>query len=340
MELNKDVLDTVNFLPDQLWQAWDESRKVALPDHYRNFKRVLVCGMGGSALGGRVVKSYATQRATASIDVLTDYNLPSYVDGETLTIVASYSGNTEETVSVLKQSLHKSVPVYVMATGGELLKIANENSLPVYKIDPQYNPSNQPRLATGYLIGAIFGVLTNCGILNESDQTIGEVVDWLKTQKAQLSQKGKELADAIYGKAPILVASEHLVGSAHIFKNQLNESAKTFSALFDIPELNHHLMEGLKNPSDVTSGLTFIFFRSSLYTERVQKRYPITVEVVGKNNIVTHEIAMEGQSKLEQVFEQIQLGSYAQIFLGAAYKEDPVAIPWVDYFKEKLSAFE
>jgi glucose/mannose-6-phosphate isomerase len=225
----------------------------------------------------------------------------------------------------------------VIAAGGKLIDIARESNLPVYILDPKFNPSSQPRFAVGYSIGAIFGVLSGCGVVSENDNHIREVVDFLKLEKGEFQTKAEELAGLIQGKAPILVASEHLLGAAHVAKNQLNESAKSFSALFDIPELNHHLMEGLKNPVDVTSKLLFIFFNSALYQERIQKRYPLTLEVVEKNNVATYEYTLAGDNKLKQVFEFIQLGSYMQMYLGGLYGEDPIAIPWVDYFKEKLA---
>lgn len=336
MDLNKQVLDTVNFLPDQLWEAWEESRKVTLPDHYKNFKRVLVCGMGGSALGGRVVKAFAMDKSAACIDVSTDYSLPAYVDSETLVIVSSYSGNTEETVSCLNQAVERNIPVFAIAAGGKIEEIAKAHSFPMYKINPQFNPSGQPRLAVGYSVGAIFGVMANCGIISETDREIKDVVEFLKSSQPELKLIAEDLAKNIQGKIPVLVSSEHLTGAVHVFKNQINESAKSFSAAFDIPELNHHLMEGLKNPSDATRQLLFIFFESPLYSERVKKRYPLTVDVVMKNNVGTFEVKLIGKNRLEQVLEVMQTGSYVMASLGILYGEDPIAIPWVDYFKEKL----
>lgn len=280
MDKPNEVLDTVNFLPDQLWEAWEESRKVELPDNYKNFKRVLVCGMGGSALGGRVIQSFSAKSAKASIEVSTNYNLPAYVDNETLVIISSYSGNTEETLSCFTEAIDKKVPIFVISSGGKLEEMAREHSLPIYKIDPHFNPSGQPRLAVGYSIGAIFGVLGNTGVLSETDDEIKKVVDFIKGKQKELQSKGEEIAKVIQGKMPILVASEHLVGAAYVGKNQLNESAKSFSALFELPELNHHLMEGLKNPKECTNKLLFIFYSSKLYHERIQIRYPLTKEDV------------------------------------------------------------
>lgn len=331
------VFETVELLPEQVKEAWVESRKVQLPDSYKNFKRVLVCGMGGSALGGRVVHFFAEDHAKASIDVSTNYDLPAYADNETLVIVSSYSGNTEETVSCLNQAVEKSLPVFVISAGGKLAEIAAEKSLPIYKIDPQFNPSGQPRLAVGYSVGAIFAVLAKAGVLDVSDGHINDIVNYLKANQQKLRTEADNMAKAIQGKVPVLVASEHLLGASHVFRNQLNESAKSFSTLLDLPELNHHSMEGLKNPKSSTESLLFVFFNSGLYHERVQLRYPITKEVVEKNNVSTLEYKLEAPSRLLQVFELMQLGSYIQAFLGELYGEDPIAIPWVDYFKAKLA---
>lgn len=337
MAINQSVLDTVNYLPEQLLEAWDETNKVNLPDNYKRTKRVLVCGMGGSALGGRVVKAFAADNALVSIDISTDYKLPGYVDRETMVIVSSYSGNTEETLSALDDALARQAPVFVITAGGKLLDMAQEKDLPCYQIDPRYNPSNQPRLAVGYSIGSIFAVLVNAGMISVTGNDIKNTIEFLKREQENLRNRGENLAGEIKDKLPVLVASEHLVGSAHIFKNQLNETSKSFSVLFDLPELNHHLMEGLKHPLSVTSQLKFIFFISSIYHERVHKRYPLTIDVVQKNNIATHEVYLNAENKLYQVFELIALGSYAQMYLGELYGEDPLAIPWVDYFKEKMA---
>ena len=134
-----------------------------------------------------------------------------------------------------------------------------------------------------------------------------------------------------------MVASEHLIGTAHTIKNQFNESAKTFCALFDIPELNHHLMEGLKNPAKLKELFTFVFINSNKYTERVQKRYPITSNVVEKNGVSFQMFSPRSENKLSQVFETLVFGSFIVFYLTKKYSIDPMAIPWVDYFKQELA---
>jgi glucose/mannose-6-phosphate isomerase len=146
----------------------------------------------------------------------------------------------------------------------------------------------------------------------------------------------KRLATLLLNKLIILVASEHLVGAAHAFKNQLNENSKTFSALFDLPELNHHLLEALANPKGAKPFLQFLFLNSSLYSPDIGKRYPVAMEVVEKNNVAANSFECFSQSKLEQIFELLTLGEYVSFYLAMLYGLDPTPIVWVDYFKKKL----
>jgi len=136
-------------------------------------------------------------------------------------------------------------------------------------------------------------------------------------------------------KIPVIVASEHLLGNAHVMRNQFNETAKSFSAYSLIPELNHHLMEGLTNPKERI--LSFLFLDSTLYTPVIQKRFALTKEVIGKNNIDILEAPIQGQNAIEQMLYGISLGGYLTFYLGILYGQDPSVIPWVDFFKEKLA---
>lgn len=154
--------------------------------------------------------------------------------------------------------------------------------------------------------------------------------------KLESDNPAKRLAHELKNKMPILTTSEHLAGAAHAVKNQLNESAKTFALLFDIPELNHHLMEGLRNPAKAKEYWQFLFFESDLFEARVKSRYPITKKVLDKNEVGYSSYKLSSKTKLAQVFELLALGSYLQYYLAALYEIDPLPIPWVDYFKKEL----
>ena len=151
------------------------------------------------------------------------------------------------------------------------------------------------------------------------------------------NNQAKTVASKLKDKIIILISADHLSGATHIFNNQINENSKTFSSDFIIPELNHHLMEGLKNPKNNKDNLFVIFINSKMYSERIQKRFEVTKDVVNKNNIPFYQINLKSDKKISQIFELIQFGAFINFYLSIIYKQNPAPIPWVDYFKNELS---
>ena len=337
------VLDSIRKLPDQVEQAWKEVKLLPTPKECSLAKNVVIAGMGGSALGGRIIDSLIPERARTPIEVFTQFHIPKYVNKDTLVIISSYSGNTEETISDFYEALNKNAQIFGITTGGKLAELFKQNNIPSYIFEPKENPSGQPRFGLGYSVAGILALLSRCEFIFTLDEEMEKCVEEIRkltkdfdVTKPQNSNLAKSIALKIYNTIPIIVASEHLLGSAHSFKNQINETAKSFSSLFDIPELNHHLMEGLKYPSKSKELLNFIFIESKLYSANVIKRYPITMDVVGKNSINYFKYTASLETKMMQVFEIMILGSFVSFYLALLYGADPKSIPWVDYFKEKL----
>lgn len=339
--LYESVRKTITLYPEQLLQAWEEVNSLEIPGEFSSIKNIVFCGMGGSALGARTVKDFAKGVLDIPFEIYTHYNLPAYADEETLVIVSSYSGTTEETVSCAEQALEKNTNTFFITTGGKLLDLAKENQVSHYLINPQHNPSGQPRMALGYAVGAVLALLVKAGLLeigkSELDSAITSMKNAIEKYGQGQGNEAQNLAQALSGRIPILVASEHNLGITHAVKNQFNESAKTFCALFDIPELNHHLMEGLTKPEALKDTLYFLFINSNLYTPRVEKRYPLTLEVVKQNDVPASIFLPESKDKLSEIFEVLVFGSFVVYYLTRNYSINPMEIPWVDYFKEKLS---
>lgn len=344
-EKYKLILETIKKYPDQLKQAWDEINEIEFPKDFGYVVNVVVCGMGGSALGARMIDSLINDKVKVPIEIFNQYHVPNYTGGKTLIVSSSYSGNTEEALSTLNEAINKGAKVFGITTGGKLADTLAANNLPSYIYDPINNPSAQPRMAIGYAVGAILALLSKLNIVHIERDEINTAVDSMekaiKSYDESVGEKqnlAKSLAKKLEGKGTILAASEHLVGTVHTVKNHFNESAKTFSALYELPELNHHLMEGLKNPEKLKENLHFIFFNSKLYSERVQKRYPLTTEVVEKNGYEYSVFTPSSDEKIEQVFETLVFGSFVVYYLSKYYGIDPTEIPWVDYFKKKLAS--
>lgn len=339
----ENLISSIYNLADQVSQAWDEVGSLPIADKFSGIENIVVAGMGGSALGARVIDSLLFERLNVPLEIVTDYSLPEYVSEKTLVICSSYSGNTDETVSAFFEAKNMHAQIFVITTGGKLHELAEEHLIS-YTINPYNNPSDQPRMALGYSIVSILAILSKLGLAHFSNEEIKNLVEAVKSHTGAYMQTipekdnyAKKLALSLKGKSPVLIAGQHLVGVGHAFKNILNENAKTFATLFDLPELNHHLLEGLKNPAELRSSLVFIFFESNLYSNKLNKVLPITKEIVEKQDIETLSIALSEKSLLHEVFEVLVLGLFTSYYLALLYNIDPTPIPWVKYLKDHSS---
>jgi hypothetical protein len=144
------------------------------------------------------------------------------------------------------------------------------------------------------------------------------------------------LAQSAIDKTIFLVSAEHLTGATHVFNNQLNENAKHLTVELQLPELNHHYLEGLSHPEQAKNSGVFWFMNSTLYTQKLQLRLKLTQDVVTKNGFASQIINLTAADPLTQAFELIQLGAYTNFYLAMLHNLDPAPIPWVDYFKGEL----
>lgn len=342
------VLESISLLPDQIKQAWGEVFKLEIPlERFKAVKNIVVAGMGGSALGARIIDSLNFEVLGLPLEIVNGYHLPAYANKDSLVIISSYSGNTEETLVCYQEAIKNKCQIFVVSTGGKLADLVKKNKQAAYLFEATYNPSRQPRLGLGYSITAQLAFLSRLGFVRLTEAQITEVVDRLKKLREQISTKvpfkennAKRIASLLENKIPVLVSSEHLEGATHAFKNFLNENSKTFAVEFGLPEMNHHLLEGLRFPEENKKILQFVFLESEIYDPEIKKRIEITKKVVEKNEVSSFSIQMAGRTRLIQVFEMIYLGGFISGYLALLYGIDPAPIPWVDYFKKQLAAHE
>ena len=342
-QTEKVVLQSIDSLRLQLKQSFSEAKNLNFPSSYKKVKNVIIAGLGGSRFPALIIKELFKQELKLPIIINDDYFLPSFVNKESLVILSSYSGTTEEVIEIGKQALTKKAKVTGITSGGEIANVLKKKKLPVYIFNPIYNPSGQPRIGFGYTVGGLLGMFLKLGFLKIKEVNLVKAIEKLKniTSCYQITVKkeknlAKQLALNLYEKYPYFIISEFLTGWGNAIANQINETAKNIAVFRVIPELNHHLMEGLKHPQKIKEVLIFVFFFSKFYSESIKKRFIITKEVVEKNNIRTLWIELKGKNKIEQIFEAMALGSYTSMYLSFLYKENPAAIPYVDYFKKRL----
>ncbi len=337
------VYGSVMAFPDQCEHAWQEANKVEVPEDYQQVDKLVMTGMGGSGLAARLVEGLYRKELKIPMVQVHDYDLPGFVDEKTLVVCCSYSGATEEVINNADQAAKRGAKLMVVGTGGKLVDLAKEQEVPYYQIKAEFNPSNQPRMAVGYTLVGQVALVRKTALIKLTHEEVEKTVKVmrglqtkLKIEVPEADNLAKQLARKMYGKMICFVGSEHLSGAMHTVKNQSNENAKTFSTRFDIPELNHHLMEGLKHPENNKKDLFFWMVQSQLYSDKHQKRIELTQDVIEKNGVETFLYQPTSDSHFSQAFEAIQFGAFVIFYLSMLYGIDPAPIPWVDYFKKRL----
>lgn len=337
------ALGSIEQLGSQVQQIWEDSKSLQFDDSYKQIRNVVVAGMGGSALGTHVIQTVFKDELHIPVLVVPDYELPSFVNSETLVIASSYSGTTEETLAAVEDAKKKGAKIAGITSGGKLAEFLRANNYPAIVFDTAFNPCNSPRMALGYSVFGQIALFAQAGLLKITEVEYKAVLETIANAHLQMGADVKQdtnvakiLAFEIFSRIPIVMVAEHLEGVAHVFANQLNENAKTYSEYRVVPELNHHLMEGLQFPSSNDTNLLFISIHSQLYVQSNQRRMDLTQQVLEKNKIEFREHTLTSVTKIEQAFELLVLASYTSFYLALLHNQNPTPNPWVDWFKAEL----
>lgn len=338
---HSNVLGSITALPDQIEHAWNSVSQNSYPNLSSQVNQIILMGMGGSALGGRVIKSLFQDSLPHSFEIINNYHLPAYANPSTLIILASYSGTTEEVLLAASEAQAKKLPAVVIAAGGKLLDLAQHNHWPYYQIDPQFNPSSQPRMAIGYAITGTLALLNQLQLLHIDKSDFDQATSLLRTNAPKYAPDNPEnyaitSAQKLINKTINLISSDHLSGAVHVVNNQINENSKQLTAEFVIPELNHHYLEALSFPSTGKDTQAYALFESSLYHPQNQVRLAITQKLLEQAGFETLTFKAQSPTKLTQAFEVIQFGAYLNFYLAMLHGIDPAPNPSVDLFKAEM----
>lgn len=340
---SKNMLGSIELFGKQIEQVWSVAKKLKIPAAYKKIENIVVVGMGGSALGAHVIKELFKKELTVPVEIINHYTIPAYVNKNTLVIASSYSGTTEEAISAAQEAKVRKAKLVIISAGGTLAFWAKKNKIPALVFPTEFNPSNSPRMGLGYSIFGQMAILSELKLLKIRSAEIDNIKKTIALYEKQFGvanpethNLAKQFAKKLLNKTVWYVASEHLSGSAHIAANQMNENAKRFAGYFIIPELNHHLMEGMIYPEANRQELRFVLLESDLYDKRVQKRYVVTREVLTKNGINYLDYKCAEKKPLAQVCEVLMLSSYVSFYSAMLEGIDPTVIPFVDFFKAQL----
>ncbi|MFC1951250.1 bifunctional phosphoglucose/phosphomannose isomerase [Chloroflexota bacterium] len=334
------MMRAIRELPQQLKAALTLGTQFKLPQSHRQINKIVVLGMGGSAIGGDLIGGLLSQEACVPIIVSRDYDLPKYVDDQTLVIASSYSGNTEETISAFEQALKTNAKKLAITTGGKLKTLAERNHIPVCV----FNYKAQPRAVLGYSLGLMIGILHNIGVIDGKSDDVAEAIKTLEDMSAKVDaavplaeNPAKQLAKKLVGKIVVVYGGGIFAEVAHRWKTQVNENSKAWAFYEAYSELNHNAVVGYEHPRELADKVYVVMLRAPSIHPRKLKRYELTAEILDSSGVAYEILDAAGEGLLSQVMSHILFGDWASYYLAILYGVDPSPVKVISGLKSKLA---
>lgn len=334
-ELDKSgALQIASHSPEQLRHQFE---KLPLQTDILN---VVYAAMGGSALAARISTSWP--KYNVPFEIVTDYHMPAYVGHKTLVIAASYSGNTEETISAYHEARQKGAQVVVIASGGKLIELAQADGVP-YIVLPT---AAQPRFAALYCFKALIDILESAGLVSAEDmeQELAHAADYLENaiknwlvDVPTAQNPAKQLALDIVGTSPVVYAGAALGPAAYKWKISFNENAKNIAWVGSYPEFCHNEFIGW-SAAPVEKPYSVIDLRSSFDYERITKRFEIVDRLLSGKRPAAQVVQAEGDTLLCQLVWTIAFGDFVSLYVGLLNGIDPTPVDLVEKLKAELVA--
>jgi glucose/mannose-6-phosphate isomerase len=306
---------------------------------YPEPQKIIVAGMGGSAIGGELLKDWAREKLPIPIEVEREYSLPAYADKNTLVFVVSYSGETEETLSVFVEAIKRNCMIVCLGSEGKLLEYAEKLSMPYIRIASGI----PPRAALPYLFAPLLIVLEKIGFFSNVNDELCEAIKTLKTISGENSPEkpskvnfSKSLALKINGTVPVVYGFGFYRAVAQRFKQQFNENSKIPSKWELLPELNHNEIVGWEKAGKLAKNFSAIFLRDKEEPKEIRNRIEATKELMCKEKVKAFEVWSSGESRLAKMLSTICIGDFTSVYLALLRRVDPTPVKTIVMLKEKM----
>ena len=341
----RDMTGLLTAFPAQCREAVRIGSAFGLPaPGQRPIHQAVVGGLGGSAIGGDLLRCLMEADGEVPLVVNRGYTVPHFVGKETLFLAASYSGNTEETLAQYDQARHYRARIVCITSGGELAQRAEADRVPVCRI-----PGGQPpRSATGYLFFPALAILQKRGLLARSlDPDVTEAISLLDRVRATCGPEvptamnpAKQLAAELYGRVAVIYGSSPARGVVALrWKTQLNENAKQHAFAGAFPEIDHNEILAWTYARRQAARWSVVYLRDPderLAAPRLARRVETTKKVIGRG-VRNHEVRAEGGSPLARLLYLIYLGDLMSLYLAFLNGVDPTDIAGIDRLKADLA---
>lgn len=337
------MLELIESFPEQCQDASCIGDAFELPQKFKRSYRNIVCaGLGGSAIGADLARSYIAGDAQIPVSVNRAYTLPNFVNEDTLVIVSSYSGNTEETLSACREAVSRGSNIIAITSGGKLERAAKEGNIPCLII-PEGFP---PRCALGYSFFPLLSVLTKIGIIRDQAGQINDAIHNLRRLRdsrigykvPRKNNPAKIMAAEIFGKFPVIYGSSDRTDAVVTrWRGQLAENSKTLSSGHLFPEMNHNEIVGWENPKEAVKGCVAVILRDAADHPRVSKRMDIVRAILKKEKVKVLEVYSSGLELLARIFSLVYTGDFVSFYLAILNGVDPTPVKNITVMKKKLA---
>jgi glucose/mannose-6-phosphate isomerase len=299
---------------------------------------VVFSGMGGSALAAVICQRWLKAWMCVPFEIVRDYHIPGYVDDQTLFIASSYSGNTEETVASLHEAMDRGAEIIVMASGGKLKAIAEQNNLKFIHVPGGI----QPRMATLYMVRILGAIFDHTNLTDSAVEQIESISDWLADEAKELEPQigtsvnlAKQIAENIVGKTGVVYSGPMLSPAAYKWKISLNESSKNLAWSNEFSEFNHNEFLGWTS-HPIEKVFAVVELQSSFDHPQIQKRFEISNRLLSGKMPAPMIIQAKGDSHLAQILWAVQLGDFVSLYLAMLNNVDPTPVEIIEKLKLEL----
>lgn len=335
---SEDMWGLISGFPDHWMEVMKLTEEVKLNIDKSRVRNICFAGMGGSAIGADIMRAYSIQSCPYPVQVSRHYQIPNYVDENTLFIACSFSGNTEETLTALSSALERGAQIIAVTSGGSLKKSAVENEFDYIQI-PGGIP---PRAALAYSFVPLFRIFQALGFLDEPDTVLVETYNLLKDGASKFSDLDDNdalaLARELNESLPIIYSDAFLMEPVNLrWRGQIEENSKMLVYGNLIPEMNHNEIVGWEHIAHLAGRLTVVILKDREDNPRVTKRMEIVKDLVMDQALSVIEISTIGNTRLERVFSLVQLADWVSLYLALLNEIDPTPIAKIDILKSKLA---
>jgi glucose/mannose-6-phosphate isomerase len=302
---------------------------------------VAVCGMGGSAIAGDLVAGAFAERLRKPVSVVRGYELPGWVGEDTLVVLSSYSGDTEETLTCTMQAYERASLCVAITSGGKLASFYAKEGIPVVAVPPGL----QPRAALPWMLGPLVALLERLEVLpplgperQEARETLAAAVAAYGPTVPEAANPAKGLARELLAGLPLIWGAELTASVARRWKDQINENAKVPAFASTLPELDHNEIAGIAGIGALGAKTRVVMLRDPRNHRQVVRRFALTQELVQREVAGVLSITAEGQGALARMLDLVMLGDYVSIYLALLSDVDPGPIPVIARLKERLAS--